>query len=141
MADLKNMVVGTILFIALVSGFYTTFNSWYSRSGSSVSLDNSKVNFTDESTALDTWAKDSSSAISNANVGIPILSAGFVVLTGVFQSISLFVNTLPKVMLSIFSKIGLLIGLPAWFTAFVTILLLATGIIAIINAMKGSTGV
>ena len=141
MADLKNMVVGTILFIALVSGFYATFNSWYARAGVPNSLDTTKVNFTDESVALDTWAKDSSTAISNANVGIPILSAGFVVLTGVFQSISLFVNTLPKVMLSIFSKIGGLIGFPAWFTTFITILLLATGIIAIINAMKGSTGV
>lgn len=141
MADIKNMVLGTVLFVGLISGLYSVFNNWYaSTPGVTATLDSSTFNVSGVNNYMGNWANQTASLMSNA-AAVPILGSGFVLLTGVFQSITLVVGMPNAVILPLFNAIAGVIPLPTWFTALLFLTILISVLIYIINAMKGSTPV
>lgn len=140
MADLKNMVVGVLLFITIVGGFYSIFNSWYSATGSTATLDSSKVNFSQPQSYLANWANQTASLIKTGSAfDNPLIGGSFTILTGGFQVITLILGFPGQVISPI---LGIIFGasalnLPQWFITFAGILIFVSISIWIVNALKG----
>lgn len=136
MADLKNLLFGALLFVTLIAGMYASINGWYSKAGVAVSLDSGAFNVSGVNTYLNNWSNQTATSLSNAQA-IPFFGGSFMLLTGVFQAITLIVGLPNAIILPLLTAISSTFGLPVWFVAFLTVALILFAMLAIINVMKG----
>jgi hypothetical protein len=136
MADLKNYILGSLLFMAIVTGMFYSMNDWFTRSGSAP-LDNPvNTTFSGPSNYLNKWSNDTSAALSKAQ-DIPLFGGSFVLLTGGFQALTLLVGLPTQVMLPIVTSVTTYVGVSPWVVPFLTAVILISVLIALLNAMKG----
>lgn len=136
MAELKNHIFGLLIFLGIFAGLYAAANDMYAKNGSSATLDNSAINTTKYTNYLSNWNNQTAAIIGNAQT-VPILGASFVLLTGVFQAITLIVGLPNDVISPLFSDIAQAVGIPDWAVLIFGIMLLTATLIAILNVMKG----
>jgi len=136
MADVKNMLLGVLIFGAVVMGFSIGFNDWYSRAAPDRVM---TVNYglSNSSAYLNNWANQSISYIKNSPNDQLGIGTGFVLLQSVYQVLSLVINLPGQVIMPIISFTASTLMLPSWFVSFVMIAALILILIAVVDAIKG----
>lgn len=137
MADLRNIVLGSLLFMAIVTGWYASWNDYFNYEGvSQVSSGYNQSAFIRSSNFINSWANQTSVALANAQA-VPILGNFYILAVGAFQAITLFVGLAPNVLLPLVGDIAVALLLPSWFVGFIIASLVIVVLVAIVNAMKG----
>lgn len=136
MAELKTYLIGTLVVVTLVTAFYGVINSYYAANGVSTTLDSTSFNSSGAYSYMGNWANQTSAAVANAQA-VPVLSTGLVLLTGVFQSITLMVGLPANVILPMFYAVGEALHLPGWFVAFAFIIITVLTMFALVNVLRG----
>lgn len=137
MGDLKNYIIASLLFMAVISGGAFIFGAWYSNNGSTATLDTSAFNVSQQTAYINNWGNSTQSNLANAQ-NVPFLGGAFVVLVGVYQSLVLAIGIIPSVIIPLTMAVLTTLGLPQWFVSFALAAVLVSGIFAVMNAMKGN---
>lgn len=136
MAFLSNALIGLLLFGAIVTGFTLGLNDWYGRVNPTASQDVSSLNVTGSNDYLEGWGRQTMTLLGSAQ-SIPVVGGFLVLLTGVFQSMTLLTALPGAVLIPTITAIGQTLLLPGWFMAFALAAILVSFALAILNAMKG----
>lgn len=138
MADIKSMLVGVLLFGAIVTGLSVTFGDWYSRAApsqnvglSGLVLNNSGANY------ISNWVNESAATLKSPISNVPLIGTGFIIFQTVIKVIQLAINLPMLVLYPLITDISSILGFPAWFVAFILAVSVLLIIIAVINALKG----
>lgn len=134
MATLKQILLGSLLFLAAITGTFSIFGSYYSNMGVANPLETSSFNATGANNYVTNWANETSRVLGNAQA-IPFIGGTFTLLTGAFQAITFLVGLPANVLMPILNSITGALLLPFWFSAFLFAAVLIIFIIAMLKAM------
>jgi hypothetical protein len=137
--SMGEIILGSLAFLAIVTGFVSVFGTYYENMGIANPFGSTAYNATQVNasvTYLDNWANQTAVSLSNAQA-IPFFGGSFMLLTGVFQSLTLLVEAPARVVLPIVAMTVSALHLPMWFLGFLFASVVILCMIALIHAMGG----
>jgi len=140
MATMQSLILGSLAMLAIITAMFYVAGDWYQRMGIANPLgavgDNAAGNATAAFQYTENWANQTSKALANAQA-IPFFGGSFMLLTGVFQSITLLVGYPAGVILPLYNYVVLALPLPGWFVAFLFASIMVITMVALLHAMGG----
>ena len=142
MGQLQNGIIGVVVLLGIIVGGGLFFNDQYQATGSSASLNTAIFNASGTNAYFQQWSNSTATLVANSQA-VPFLGNGLVLIAGVFQVITLFINIPQAVFIPLASTIlgPSVFGVPSWFVVLCLICIVVIVVIAAVNAMKGSKAV
>lgn len=144
MAEIKSMLLGVLVFGALIVGFTTTFNEWFANTHPATNANTDFLGVTNASRYINNWANTTQDQLQNNELSqVPIVGGALgtteTTITVIYSVVTLILDIPAQVVGPMLTGIATALLLPTWFVAFVLAAILLLIIIAIVNALKGGT--
>lgn len=133
MAILTQFIIGSLIFVAIMTGMFSLSTAWYANSGA-VPL-NDSLNSSGTLSYLVNWANNSNSQLQSSENTVDQIS-GLSILIGVGNTLKDMISIPAAVIVPLIQTLSTLFGFPSWFTSFAVAVILALGAIGLIIAFK-----